>query len=181
MSTATIAKPGASASTDGHPLSPVDYVKSLSPEEKTYVFESLVREMIDMNEDRDVIPLETLNGAWLGNLVLRDHPGAAADRFYSSLDPQTRRAIVLSHVNLDLDLSSAPTEEEFAKIVDETYAAMDAKTCQAFVQPYLDLEISPGVLKTMAQHLPSDFNPDASFTVDEFLARFNSEAPRKSE
>lgn len=95
----------------------VEYVKSLSPEEKTMLLESLVRELIQMNEGWEVIPLESARGEWLGNLVTTKAPAAEADRHYAQLPAESRLALMKPYI--EFDWNDVLTEEEMNALNQE--------------------------------------------------------------
>jgi hypothetical protein len=67
------------ASTNGSPVSAVDYVRALSDEEKGHVLIALLRELIEINGGgKGLIPIDTPEGESLGYYV---PPKAAAARF----------------------------------------------------------------------------------------------------
>lgn len=86
--------------------SPVEYVRSLSPEGKQAVLLELVREMIQMNGSRGLIPVEDEAGASLGYFV----PPEAADEIAAKRLPTisdeqreiTRRALATPDQTFDV-------------------------------------------------------------------------------
>ncbi|MFO0851129.1 MAG: hypothetical protein U0871_21620 [Gemmataceae bacterium] len=73
--------------------SPVDYVRQLSPEDKQAVFLSLLREAVELNGEKSLLPIEDETGRPFGHYV----PPAVADAQLRAvlppLDPEREAAI----------------------------------------------------------------------------------------
>jgi hypothetical protein len=80
MSAATTPNPQA---TNGTPVSPVEYVRNLPPEEKQAVFLALLREALQYNGDTGLMPVEDENGKAFGYYVLPK----ASEKHFRSLVP----------------------------------------------------------------------------------------------
>jgi len=74
---------------NGTPVSPVDYVKSLSPEDKHAVFVALLRELIEINGGgKCLIPVETPEGESLGYHVPPKAAAVQADAVLPKWTPE---------------------------------------------------------------------------------------------
>jgi hypothetical protein len=115
MSTATISEPLASPGANGQPLSAVDYVRSLSPEDKEEILVVLLKELIEINGGEGLI---TFNrpGESLGYYV---PPKAAQERYekmMAELPPEVRQALE-KPLPPDFDPEdSIPAEEAWRRI-----------------------------------------------------------------
>ncbi|MGL6096050.1 MAG: hypothetical protein ACRC7O_09675, partial [Fimbriiglobus sp.] len=68
------------------PPNPVEYVRGLSPDDKQAVFLSLLREAVELNGDRGLIPIDDHGGTPFGYFV---PPAAAAQLVAKFVPPLT--------------------------------------------------------------------------------------------
>ncbi len=119
MSAATITGPIVTPKANGHPLSAVAYVRSLSPEDKEEVFISLLKELIEINGGEGLIPLDR-PGEPLGYYV---PPKAAQERFekmMAELPPEVREALE-KPLPPDFDPEdSLPADEAWRRIKEQS-------------------------------------------------------------
>jgi hypothetical protein len=92
--------------TNGAPVSAVDYVRALSPEEKQAVFLALLREALAENGDTGLLPVDDEDGKPFGYYV---PPKAAAaylkvtpPALSSDQEEGIRRAIATPHATFDM-------------------------------------------------------------------------------
>lgn len=116
MSATITASGPATPSTNGQPLSPVDYVRSLSPESKEEVLAALLLELIEINDGGyGLIPFN-FAGKSLGYYV----PPKAADERYermmAGLPPDVRKRLEVP-LPPDFDPNDCLTEEEIRAIL----------------------------------------------------------------
>ena len=94
--------------------SPVEFVRTMSPEDKEDVLVILVRELIDMSGGKGLIPVRSSEGKSLGYFV---PPEAARVRWESFLAamPESVREPMTKPIG-DLDFDDCLSDEELAAI-----------------------------------------------------------------
>jgi hypothetical protein len=90
MSTATTPT---TAATNGTPVSPVEYVRTLPPEEKQAVFLALLREALQFNGDSGLMPVDDENGKPFGYYVPPKAAAEIADRELPKLSPEREKEL----------------------------------------------------------------------------------------
>lgn len=117
MSATITASGPATPSTNGQPLSPVDYVRSLSPESKEEVLAALLLELIDLNNGGyGCIPFKFSH---LGSMGYYVPPRAAEERrqkYLAELPPSVR-AELGKPLPPDFDPDDCLTDEEVRAIL----------------------------------------------------------------
>src|SRR5437899_10688037 len=90
MSTTAATAPSASipATEHGQRQSPVEYVKGLPPEDKQAVFLALLREALQINGDRGLMPVEDEDGKSFGYYVPPQIAAAHAQATEPKLTPE---------------------------------------------------------------------------------------------
>jgi len=87
MSATATALPPATAA-DGTPVSPADYVRGLSPEDKQVVFLTLLREALQLNGDTGLLPVEDEDGKPFGYYVPPKVAAERADALLPKITPE---------------------------------------------------------------------------------------------
>ena len=96
-------------------FSPVEFVESLSADDKQAVLDALLREVIARHAGAGVVSMNTLQGEWIGTLMVADHRAAAADQIYARLIPETRESLMKPF--LDFDWDNTLSDEEVDAIL----------------------------------------------------------------
>lgn len=86
--------------------SPVEYVRSLEPDDKQAVFVSLLREALAINGDSGLLPIEDENGNPFGYYVPPNAAQALSDRIWNDTPADVRKALSEPVTNLDRSISS---------------------------------------------------------------------------
>ena len=74
----------ATMAANGHPISVIEFVRSLQPDEKQVVFLTLLREALAENGDTGLLPIDDENGKSFGYYV----PPKAAEELYRLRGPK---------------------------------------------------------------------------------------------
>jgi hypothetical protein len=100
---------------NGSTTSPVEFVRGLSPEDKEDVFLLLLRELIDLNGGKGLIPIQTPDGKALGYYVPPEAARARWERMLADMPPAVREAMTKPLGDIDLD--DCLTDEEVMAIM----------------------------------------------------------------
>ena len=71
----------------------VDYVRGLPPQDKQAVFLALIREIIQVNGEKGLIPVDDEHGLPFGYYVPAEAAAAMADRELPKLSPERQREL----------------------------------------------------------------------------------------
>lgn len=104
MSTATATAPQTPPA--AAPVSPVEYVRALPPEDKEDVLIALLRDLIAFRGGKGLIPVESPEGEWLGYYVPPAAAKALSDQMWAEMPPAVREAFGRPVKNLDNCISA---------------------------------------------------------------------------
>ena len=83
--------------------SPVEFVRTMSPEDKEDVFVALLRELIVMNGGKGLIPVQASDGKSLGYYVPPEAARVRWEHFLAEMPPNVRETMTKPLHDLDLD------------------------------------------------------------------------------
>jgi hypothetical protein len=74
-------------------VSPVEYVRSLSPEDKEAVFAELLQEVVRLNGGKGLIPIDSPGGEQLGYFISAEAADALAELELPKLTPEREQEL----------------------------------------------------------------------------------------
>ncbi len=91
---------------NGAAMSPMEFVRTMSPEAKEDVFVALLEELVARSSKTGLIPFEAANGQFLGYFVPPAAAKELADKEWSEMPPQVREHLGRPVEDLDNCISA---------------------------------------------------------------------------